>query len=264
MRHATKAFCLLAVVTSLMLAPATAQGQPACVIDSTHFWTYTIQNPEYLSYQILVRDQFLPTYRPIQVMENWKFLNWVMKNESPVRDTLNHFVWYWVQPQIPVGLDVEIDNQFGRYMIYVEELEFMLVPAFKNPPPDVPEYPNLSHYLCYRAHGFPPPTEDFWFEDEWRDDWLPVYEMEYFCAPCWKEFEGKEFAPMDTVTHLAVFKIDPYSEVFYPYVKDQFLHRPYQVQQRGYEEYLFVPSVKGELPTPARQETWGRLKTLYR
>jgi hypothetical protein len=263
MRPATPLTCFLAVAVSLALGPSAARAQPACVIDSTHYWTYELQTPQYHSATIFVRDQFLPEYKEVAVLSAWRLLNWVRKNDSPVRDTLNHFLWWEVEPNYEVGVEVEIDNQFGRSSVFVERLEFLLSPAYKNPPPGVPPHPDLSHYLCYRTEGFTPPTDWYFFVDEWRRDSKPVTEMEFLCAPCWKQHEGQEFAPMDTVTHLAVFRIFVWSDLFEPWIRDQFISMHDWVQQDG-SGYLFVPSVKGELATPARHETWGRLKTLYR
>ena len=250
---------VLAVVAALVLVHPNVHAQAGAPIDSTHFWTYTIMNPVGGPFPVIVRDQFLPD-TPIEVWRPVKLVNWVQKNNSPVRDTLNHFVWWDVQPKIPVGRIVEIDNQFGKYIIGVDQLDFMLVPAWKNEAR--PTHPELSHYLCYRAQG-PGPNIPFSLHDEWRFDVRPVFELRYLCNPCQKIHQGQVFPPIDLNTHLAVYQLPVNSEQFYPPVFDQFGQMQYVVSQRT-PEWLFVPSQKREVPTDSKRQSWGRIKTLYR
>lgn len=250
----------LALVAMLAVLPATAGAQSPGTIDSTHFWSYTILDPAAGPFPVLVRDQFFPAEVSLRVERSVKLLNWVHKNQSPVRDTLNHLVWWEVFPKLPAPRLVEIENQFGRHIVGVEALDFMLVPAYKNQPSPVPPY--LNHYLCYRAQG-PGPNMAFVLRDEWRGDVLPVLDLQWVCNPCLKVHGGQVFPPVDPETHLAVYRVHPQSERFSPPVFDQFRSRPYLVEQLG-DEWLFVPSVKREGPTASPPSTWGRLKTLYR
>jgi hypothetical protein len=71
------------------------------------------------------------------------------------------------------------------------------------------------------------------------------------------------YAPVDTVTHLALFRINPYSDLFSPFMADQFWQGGRPVQQQP-TEYLLVPSLKEEIVTDTKRQTWGKLKTLYR
>jgi len=67
---------------------------------------------------------------------------------------------------------------------------------------------------------------------------------------------------VDTVTHYAVYPINPHSDNFVPFVVDQFGPRQLFVTQVP-PEYLFVPSTKVDLPTDVRKEHLSRLKQLY-
>jgi hypothetical protein len=157
----------------------------------------------------------------------------------------------------------KVTNQFGSYDVYVDRLDFLLAPAWKNQPSPIPGGPIANHYQCYRANAFTPPTQTYIFHDEWRQDFLPVGPLEYLCVPCWKAHQGRIYAPVDTVTHLAVYRIPPISDYFFPYLQDQFVQAQRLVRQYPVE-YLLVPSLKNPIPTGTKKSTWGKLKTMYR
>ncbi|MBI5709478.1 MAG: hypothetical protein HZC42_04125 [Candidatus Eisenbacteria bacterium] len=246
----------------LFLTPAYGQGQPT-PIDSTHYWTYHLLNPQFQPVQVQARDQFLSFYTPIYLDSLTRLVNWVYKNQSTVRDTFLHYTWWNIQNKLPVNRQVRVSNQFGDFPVTVERLEFLLAPAWKNPPATVSSPPLANHYLCYKAFGFPEPGLSYFLRDEWRNDVQLPHPMEYLCVPCWKEHGAQVFAPTDTVTHLALYPIMPQSDYFYPFVVDQFTAGNFLVQQRPLE-YLLVPSTKFEEPTKIERSTWGRIKTLYR
>jgi len=260
MRTATRSlFLTFAVAAGLALAHPEVRAQ-AGAYDPTHYWTYTILTPGNGPFSINAGDQFIPM-SPLQVMRSVKLLNWVSKDNSPVPDTLRHFVWWDVQPKIPVSRFVEIENQFGKVNVGIEALDFLLVPAWKNQ--QQPVQPNWNHYLCYRAQAPATFNGVRTFRDEWRFDQQPVYDLRYICNPCLKEHNGDQFPIIDPNTHFAVYAINPISENFYPPVFDQFASSLYYVYQYP-QEWLFVPSIKRDIPTPTRNNSWGRLKTLYR
>jgi hypothetical protein len=256
--------CLTLAVSVALVRPAAYAQVGTAQIDSTHYWTYHLLQTQFFPQPIQVSDQFFPNFIPVEVDTLERLVNWVVKNHSPVRDTLVHFTWWNIPEKLPVGRDVTVDNQFGKYNVNIRNLEFLLAPAFKNfQTPDPTQTPNASHYLCYRASGFPPPTQLFSLFDEWRQDLLPIGPLEYLCTPCIKEHQGRLFFPIDTVTHLALYQINPQSDYFYPFVQDQFLSRPEYVQQHPIE-YLLVPSKKTLIVTEPKRTTWGKVKTLYR
>ena len=136
----------------------------------------------------------------------------------------------------------------------------MLVPAWKNQPQ--PVQPGANHYLCYRASGFQPALQPYSLFDEWRNDNSFPGQLQYLCNPCSKQ-HGQNYPAVDTLTHLALYQLFLHSDVFTPFISDQFFTGVRPVQQSS-PEYLLVPSSKTELPVPTRRSTWGKVKTIYR
>jgi hypothetical protein len=211
---------------------------------------------------VAASDQFLNPAIPVYLDSLTRLVNWVSKNGSTVKDTLIHYTWWNIINKNLVEKPVVITNQFGSGPAQVHDLEFMLVPAWKNY--QAPNFPQANHYLCYRADSpIVPPSGFYDLFDEWRHDGQYVGPLQYLCAPCTKYHGGVVFPPVDTLTHLAVYPIYPQSDYFYPLVSDQFLTR-YQYVQQYAIEYLFVPTVKTEVNTPTRHSSWGKLKSLYK
>jgi len=235
-----------------LLASAAGAG-PAVPFDPTHYWTYTNLEPFVLPQPIFVQDQFFRNGIPVTVDSLSRLLNWVHKNNSAVPDSFLHYSWWNIHEKLPVNRRVIVTNQFGSHIVQVLNLEFLLAPATKNQPA-TGVIPNASHYLCYRAIGFPAPPAAYDLQDEWKVDTQQPQDMEFLCAPCLKEHNGRVFPPVDTLTHLAVYPIQPQSENFVPFVTDQFLARQLFVTQLP-PEFLFVPSEKTELPTDVKRST---------
>jgi hypothetical protein len=251
----------LILAIPVFIAPV-AQAQPGVFpFNPTHYWTYQMEPGAFQPASILVKDQFFPQGIPVTVDSLQRLLNWVWKNNSQVPDTLLHYTWWNVRERVPVGKDVLVTNQFGSHPVRVVNLEFLLVPAYKNFQSPVP--PHGDHFLCYRAFGFPAPTSSYDLRDEWRVDFQHPGPLEYLCAPCSKEHGGLLFSVADTVTHLAAYPITPSSGNFAPVLYDQF-HQGTQLVSQMPIEYLFVPSEKVGPPTETKRSTWGRLKSLYR
>lgn len=252
--------CASVAILLCMSTVARAQD-PANPINPTHYWTYQIENPVQATASIRVSDQFFRQPVPLTVVNRIKLLNWVHKNNSAVPDTFLHYTWWDVQPKLPMERLARVANQFGSANVRIHNVEFLLTPALKNISTNQP--PLANHYLCYRADGFPAPPASFDFQDEWRRDFQHPQDMQFLCAPCMKEHNGVVYAPIDTVTHYAVYPITPNSEFFSPYLLDQFVVSQHFVHQVPIE-WLFVPSTKVEIPTPAAPTTWGRIKGTYR
>ena len=272
-RMVTHPFRILAAAWALLLLLVSLAGaQPGPgnpPFNPTHYWTYHDSLPVYYPQAIRVQDQFYRQPIPIDVDKRERLLNWVHKSisaalpGSAVPDTFLHYTWWNIVNKKPTPRQVIVTNQFGSYIVQVHNLEFMLVPALKNPNAANFNPPYANHYLCYRAFGFPAPPVGYDLRDEWRFDFQYPQPMEYLCTPCWKEHLGQIFAPVDTVTHFAVYPIQPQSDSFTPFLLDQFWHGPTVVKQDPYE-YLFVPSEKTDLPTAVKHRTWSRVKQLYR
>jgi hypothetical protein len=212
--------------------------------DPTHYWSYGLADTISLPTPIAAQDQLYPGFRPVLLDTLKRLVNWVQKNNSAVRDTFIHYTWWNIKGKSPVGAVTDISNQFGSGRIYISNLEFMLAPAWKNT--DFPNTPNANHYLCYRASGWRPPAAGFDMRDEWRGAVIIPDTLAYFCIPCAKRHGTAIYSIVDSVTHLAVYRITPQSELFYPFFKDQFIAGNFLVRQLP-DEYLFVPSVKGQV-----------------
>src|SRR6185436_8330056 len=260
---ATPLRTLLAGLSVLCMAASVQAQTPGFPFDPTHYWTYQMEDslPIVPPTTILARDQFFRGGVALTVDRRERLLNWVFKNNSPVPDSLLHYTWWNVLDKLPVNKTVIVTNQFGSSRVQVLNLEFLLAPALKNV--TTPPLPQANHYLCYRATGFPAPTQGYDMRDEWRVDFQQPQALEFLCAPCAKQHAGVTFPVVDTVTHFAVYPITPTSGNFVPFVRDQFVNRQEFVHQVPIE-YLFVPSEKTEPPTDVKRDTWGRLKRLYR
>jgi len=251
----------LAIALSLVSTRnASAQTDPPGV-DRTHYWTYHLENPVLHFDNAAVRDQFFLGYVSIQVDSLARLVNWVMKDNSPVRDTILHYTWWNINTKLPNRASAILRNQFGNFPIDIGDLDFMLVPATKNYPAPAP--PQANHYLCYHAQGPAPPPIGHDLRDEWRVDYQSVGPLQFICVPCWKQHHGIVFPPVDTLTHLAVYAIQPASERFAASLQDQFFPN-YNLALQDGDEYLMVPSIKELIPTDVKRSTWGRIKQIYR
>jgi len=249
----------LTFAAGLLLAHSAAYSQ---TFDPTHYWSYKLLSPRIVPDPIRVSDQFYRVPVAVQVDSLTHLLNWVQKNNSAVTDTFTHYLWWNIPPKLPTQRDVVIDNQFGSFPVHVTNLEFLLSPAYKNANLPIPPWTNRNHYTCYRAQA-PGPPGTWFLRDEWRSDVQDIGELKYLCLPCFKEHLGQIYPPADTLTHLAVYEIHPQSDYFIPAVFDQFIQGQILVQQSP-PEYLFVPSLKHDIPTDVKRRSWGRIKTLYR
>jgi hypothetical protein len=253
----------LAFTCTLVSRASSQAGTDPPGIDPTHYWSYTALQPFIQPNQVLATDQFYPAFVPIYLDSMTHLLNWVHKNNSAVPDTFLHYTWWNItnkaalDPETPVV----ITNQFGQFPAQVHEVQFMLVPAWKNNPR--PDSPQANHYLCYRADGPPPQTTFYDFVDEWRTDAQLPGPLQFLCTPCVKEHAGALYPPVDQNLHLAVYPIQPQSQLFYPFITDQFHSNPTPVEQFA-PEWLFVPTLKQLIVTPTKKSTWGALKTHYR
>jgi hypothetical protein len=264
-RMVTASLRSLLAALVLFVVAASAQAQPpGFPFNPTHYWTYQMAHPAALPTTIFVQDQFFRGGVQVTLGQRQRLLDWVSKNNSPVLDTLIRYTWWNIPDKLPVNRSVIVTNQFGSFPVTVLNLEFLLTPAFKyGNPAGPPVGPLANHYLCYRATGFPGPAASYGLRDEWRVDLQHPGPMEFLCAPCAKQHQGQTFAVLDTVTHLAAYRIAPTSGVFASVITDQFVSLADLLFQ-GPIEYLFVPGEKTDLPVDAKRSTWGRVKQLYR
>lgn len=245
-----------------------AQGTPPG-INPTHYWSYQLMQPFQRPDHIDASDQFLP-FTPFDIDRLDRLVNWVHKVDpsglvSPVPDTTLHYTWWNIINKLPFQTTVIVQNQFGRYPVTVQNVEFLLSPAYKNFTQATAPFPVANHYLCYRAQGFPSPGLVYPVSDEWRQSQVFPQPMQFLCVPCMKHHNGTIYPIVDGATHLAVYPIDADtgSEFWLPFISDQFVATNHPVWQKPFE-YLFVPSTKTDISTPTHRNTWGTIKTLYR
>src|SRR6185369_13705660 len=99
---ATLVICCLTLALGLLSAHTPAYAQAGAGIDSTHFWTYKLQQPSTVPAPgVQASDQFFMFPIPITPYRQARLLNWVVKNNSPVRDTSVRYTWWDIQEQIP-------------------------------------------------------------------------------------------------------------------------------------------------------------------
>jgi len=256
-------FILVAAALGFVPSRASAQTDPPGV-DPTHYWSYRLWTPFASPQSVGLSDQFFPGLVPNSTDSLTRLLNWVYKDANGVvKDTLIHYTWWNLLGKHPANKLTQVTNQFGSFQVSVVNMEFLLAPAWKNFQSPIPGGPLANHYLCYRAVRPPPQPQPHYFQDEWRQDIQDVGPLEFLCTPCAKFHNGQLYPPVDTLTHLAVYRILPHSDAFFALMQDQFGH-PQSIVQQSPPEYLFVPSLKYEINTPTIKNTWGKLKTLYR
>jgi hypothetical protein len=262
---------LAAALCLALTGPAAFAGDPI-EPDSTHYWTWTIEQPLAITAIVQVRDQFTQTFRPLDFLVQRRLLNPAIKRHNNQLyvpgDTTLHLTWWDVRPTYRVNEPILFYDQFyptGAPTV-VDTLAFMLVPASKTRPgvPPLPPPPPgaATHYLCYRILA-PPPNVTVTLADQFRTAEVTVLEARYFCAPCFKQHGAATYPPADDRTHLVLYRVVNPFTIFPVLLWDQFAQRQTFVFQTP-DEYLVVPALKEHIPTPTRQSSWGRLKSLYR
>ena len=109
-----------------------------------HYKAYRISNPQPITTQVQLRDQFDVTPEVINTLIPRYFLTPAQKTFQgityPVYDTLTHFVAYEIIPKRPNTQIRDIQDQFGVHVIRVDSSVFLLVPTckirFQQPPQD--------------------------------------------------------------------------------------------------------------------------------
>lgn len=103
-----------------------------------HYKAYRIRNPQPITRQIQLLDQFDATPEVINTLVPRYFLTPTRKNTEPVFDTLTHYVAYEIFPKRVSTQVRDIADQFGVHIVQVNRSEYLLVPTCKlgfQPPP---------------------------------------------------------------------------------------------------------------------------------
>lgn len=253
---------MLLVVAPLVLVAGRANAQVNPLWD--HYKVYLtppFPSPP-LGLPVFLIDQFGPYGHTVDQLE--LFMNPTVKQLPPPggtygisNDTL-HYSWWRISPQ-PFNGVVTTTNQFGDHTINVHDAVYLLNPASKNHPAGPPV---ANHYKCYHCDG-PPVNQPVLLTDQFGPWNTTVLFPRFFCNPVEKQVAGQpphqildanqhyicyEFQPEDLSTHTAT-------------MTDQFIAN--HLMELNPSRMLCVPTYKSGV-TPTGQDTWGKLKLLYR
>jgi hypothetical protein len=262
MRFATSrsASILGGLVLALLALPffgssAGAQGEPPGIDHYLVYRTSFVPGP----FDVVLRDQWTDPTTHIADQLDW-WANPVMKDNGPIHNSPLHYTWWRINPT-PHSRDVRITNQFGENLIHVMDAHYLLNPALKNLPAPQP-LPDANHYKCYRAVG-PAPPRTVLLQDQWGSFQAEVQQVEWFCNPTDKFFQGAAHPMVRPDAHLTCYRIQhttpPPMDVPY-FFQDQFRAD----QSTAFRpEFLCLPTFKHEI-VPTVPQTWGSVKALYR
>ncbi len=244
---------LIAFVT--VAGPAAAQvvtGPP-----EDHFKVYRSDPPITFSSPMRFLDQFGSFDVDVMVLD--KFATPAIKNNEPAFDLERHQTWWHVDVPQP-SWRVHIENQFGGQDWQLGNVQYVVLPAYKNDPTAVVP-PVANHYACYEALDGPLLNIPVVVEDQFDTVTTLVGEPVVFCNPAEKfNLEnGLSYPIIDDTAHLACYRIDPKQYDLAVFALDQFGQWQFVIIN---QEWLCVPSFKTDA-TPTEKDTWGGIKTRY-
>jgi hypothetical protein len=249
---------LLLVFAFLLSFTASASAQPG----PNHYKVYRPTPNPGVSRIVVLRDQFSPDTVEVKALSF--FANPAEKRLSdgtsyPISDPRLHYAWWDLSPII-VNRTVTVDNQFGGQTLTLTTLRELWNPALKNES-GLP--PLANHYKCYDCVGHSVGVRGVTLNDQFGTFSADVGSPFFFCNPAEKIIPGGEtHAIVDPNLHYVCYDLTPIdTRVFSAIVTDQFVHDLRVDLTSG--RYLCVPTIKVN-PTPARRDSWGRLKVLYR
>ena len=247
------------MILALALVVGLCWGAGAQIVPENHYLVYEIDNPYTVAIYVRLMDQFDFWFGDFStnnlIME--KFANPVEKNNEPYFDPMIHQTWWWIDdPQ--ETKEVGFLNQFGHQTWDVGNGRYLVLPALKDVPGDIPIW---NHYKCYEAEG---PTMDIpvLLHDQWGGFTSVAVEPVLFCNPCIKELDnGERFEIVTPEAHLAVYQLQPTLMTDVPGTAyDQFGTWQFVAMEAI---WLVVPTEKLTV-VENETRTWGGVKSLYR
>jgi len=262
--RAALSLLIVAVVAVLFAAPAQAQVNP--LWDHYKVYNQNLPAPAPAGMPpVLLTDQFGQFTH--QVISLDRFMNPVIKIDGPIAYPINnpalHYSWWSITPQ-PFTATVAVTNQFGDQTLSVLNAQYLLNPAAKDtvPLPAAIQPPVANHYKAYNVQGQPVNITVGMIDqfDTWQ---ATVLLPRYLLTPVAKQIVGGPNYPIvDANQHYVVYEFQPPDPTpRTAYMTDQFLSNQLMYLYPG--QWICVPSTK-QIITPTRQDTWGRLKKLYR
>jgi hypothetical protein len=247
------------IFLTLTLVLGLCWGAGAQIIPENHYLVYDIEQQYTVDFSVTLYDQFGQYFGDFStnflLME--KFANPVEKNNEPYFDPMIHQTW-WLIDDPQETKQVGILNQFGHQTWDVGNGRYLVLPALKDQPGDIPFW---NHYKCYEAEG-PPVDIPVLLHDQWGGFTSVAVDPVLFCNPCIKELANGELYEIVTPeSHLAVYRLDPTLMGDVPAnAYDQF-----GIWQINAVEaiWLVVPTEKLTV-VETELRTWGGVKSLYR
>jgi hypothetical protein len=254
----SRALLLVAALTALVAANAHAQ------VPTTwdHYKVYNATPNHMVPIPpVVLADQFQTTTHNVQFLDY--FMPPTEKHLLPppgsflINEPALHYSWWRISPST-FGALVAAQNQFGDQTLNVTEAEYLLNPTLKN---QTGAPPVRNHYKCYRCTG-QPINRDVRLIDQF-DTWqTPVLFPRYLCNPTAKQIQGQPPHPIvDATRHYICYDIQPDPALFPASITDQFVNNVPIELQPGI--MLCVPTRKLGV-TATTQDTWGKLKMMYR
>jgi hypothetical protein len=249
----------LIIILALALVVGFCWGASAQIVPENHYLVYQLANQYPVDISLTLFDQFDEHFGEFStnnlVLD--KFANPVGKNNEPIFNELIHQTWWQIND--PQGVkEVGFLNQFGHQTWDVGDGRYLVLPALKDQPGDIPLW---NHYKCYDAVG-PSLDIEVLLHDQWGGFGSWAVDPVLFCNPCIKELaNGERFEIVTPVAHLAVYRLEPTLLGNVPATAyDQFGMWPITAVEAI---WLVLPTEK---LTVVENETraWGSIKSLYR
>jgi hypothetical protein len=251
--NASLKLAIVALALTVSCAPHRPSGEPPPERELDHFKFWSVGEIA-VDRQVMLKGQFDEKPWPAQIESIHFIANPVQKNDEPVLDSKTHLVAYFLrQSEKPEPRRwVTLSNQISKAARWrLTDPAFLLVPAGKTFPPNVPALPtgSVDHFVCYIVQQTDPVTKALKLVDQFdrrREmvERISKLEPAFFCLPVEKNGE-----PMhNSHVHLAIYDIAPHATLNPPvtvWTKDQL--RP----------SILVAGESMMLAVPSRKTGWG-------
>jgi len=228
-----------------------------CQPAGDHYKTYVTTSGIQIPGPIVLADQF--DVITVSSMFLSKVATPVKKNRGAYCDSLAHQTWWeFLQPE-PDRI-IRAKDQFGEAEWFLGASRFLLTPALKNQPPDIP-LPKWNHYKCYEAQG-PTYGFDVMLEDQFGIEFPIVLYGKLFCNPTKKILpDGTSYDIVDPRSHLTCYQLDnPIPHDYQVFIRDQFIESPVILLNN---DCLCLPAQKTAVIQPTSSE-WERIRALFK
>lgn len=249
-------FLLASALLTLLATRAGAQN-PAW----DHYKAYDVTPNPTVNLSVDLKDQFTAEGAFVRALH--RVANPAEKRLSdgssfPISDPRLHYTW-WELERRSFSRTVNVANQFGTQTLQLISTSYLLNPALKN---ESGSLPLANHYKCYDCTGNDVNVTGVTMIDQFGSNIANISTPRWFCTPTEKRVAGVLYRIIDPNRHYVCYIYSPpHSPLITADVTDQFINRE-RVTFSG-SKIFCVPTEKVD-PTPARLDSWGRLKVLYR